>query len=89
MMTAVCVTLGIILSYVMVISGNVMYPAIIHGVVNIIGEAPVFLTVSQKSGLLGPNPTGLIGMSGLILLAVILFCRIGKAKSKLQQGYRG
>lgn len=76
MMLLVCMTLGIILSYVMVISGNVMYPAIVHGVVNVIGEVAVYLSVTEKSGLLGPNPTGLIGMSGLILCAAMMFCKI-------------
>ena len=60
MMMLVCVTIGIICSYVMVRSDNVMYSAIIHGVVNVIGEIPVFVSVSGKNGLLGPNPTGLI-----------------------------
>lgn len=83
MMIVVCVTLGVILSYVMVISGNVMYPAIIHGVVNVIGEVPVYLSISQKSGLLGPNPTGLIGISGLLVLAIVLLIHLGKSKSRL------
>ncbi len=76
MMIIVCMTLGIICSYVMVKSNNVVYCAIIHGVVNVIGEIPVFLSVSQQSGLLGPNPTGLIGISGLIVCAIILFIRL-------------
>lgn len=80
MMLLVCVVLGIILSYVMVLSGNVIYSAIIHGAVNIIGEVPVYLSVTQKNGLLGPNPTGLISMSGLIILAIILFFCIGKVE---------
>lgn len=83
MMMLVCVVIGIICSYAMVTSGNVMYSAIIHGVVNVIGEIPVFLSVSNKSGLLGPNPTGIIGMSGLILCAAIIFVRLGKTENKL------
>ncbi|TCL60024.1 CAAX prenyl protease-like protein [Kineothrix alysoides] len=83
MMLLTCVILGVILSYVMIISGNVMYPAIIHGAVNVIGEVPVYLTISQKSGLLGPNPTGLVGMMGLILCAIVLFVCLGKADNKL------
>lgn len=78
MMLLACVTIGTLCSYVMVKSDNAMYSAIIHGAVNIIGEIPVFLSVSQQSGLLGPNPTGLIGMAGMILCAVILFVRLGK-----------
>ncbi len=80
MMMLVCVMLGIICSYVMVRSNNVMYPAIIHGAVNVIGEIPVFVSVSGKNGLLGPNPTGLISMSGLILCAAIMFIKLPTVK---------
>lgn len=80
MMMLVCVTMGIICSYVMVRSNNVMYPAIIHGVVNVIGEIPVFISVSGKNGLLGPNPTGLISMSGLTLCAIIMLIKLPTAK---------
>ena len=80
MMMLVCVTMGIICSYVMVCSGNVMYSAIIHGVVNVVGEIPVFVSVSGKNGLLGPNPTGLISMSGLILCAIIMLIKLPTVK---------
>lgn len=73
--------MGMICSYVMVCSNNVMYPAIIHGVVNVIGEIPVFLSASGKNGLLGPNPTGLISMSGLILCAIIMLIKLPTAKT--------
>ena len=66
------------ISYKSVISNNVMYSAVIHGAVNVIGEIPVFISVSHKSGLLGPNPTGIIGMSGLIVCAVIMLVRLQK-----------
>lgn len=85
MMLLVCMTMGVICSYVMVVSGNVMYSAIVHGVFNVIGEVPVFLSVSQKSGLLGPNPTGLIGLAGLIVCAVVMFVRLGRGNSKLME----
>lgn len=84
MMMVVCMTLGIICAYVMVISNNVMYCAIIHGAVNVIGEIPVFISVSHKSGLLGPNPTGLIGMSGLVACAIIMFIRLPKLKTAME-----
>ena len=53
---------------------------IIHGVVNVIGEIPVFISFSGKNGLLGPNPTGLISMSGLILCAIIMLIKLPTAK---------
>lgn len=85
MMMLVCMTFGIICSYVTIVSGNCMYAAIVHGVVNLIGEVPVFLTLEKENGLLGPNPTGLIGMMFSIICAVILFVRLGKVENKLEK----
>ena len=81
MMMLVCMTIGVICSWVMVRSNNVMYSAIVHGVVNVIGEIPVFLSISGKSGLLGPNPTGLVSMSGLMLCAAALFIWLPEVKN--------
>ena len=53
-----------------------MYAAIMHGVVNILGEIPVYLTYDRQSGLLGPNPTGLIGMSFLLIAAAVLLFQL-------------
>lgn len=78
LMLLLCLSLGIICSYVTIASGNCMYAAIVHGVINVIAELPVFLSVCQTNGLLGPNPTGLISMSGLVLCAVVLFVRLSK-----------
>lgn len=73
MMILVCIVLGIIFSYITIRTENCMYAAIMHGVVNIIGELPVFMTFSMESTLLGPNPTGLLGLMFLIVLAVVFF----------------
>ena len=80
LMMLLCIVMGITFSFVTLKTGNCMYAAIMHGVVNVIGEIPVFCAVSLKSGLLGPNPTGLVSMSFLIILAVILFVRLSKLK---------
>lgn len=78
MMMLVCFVIGTIFSYVTIKSGNCMYAAIGHGVINFIGEIPVFLSVSRTSGLLGPNPSGVIGMSGLIVCAIVMWVLLGK-----------
>ena len=78
MMIVTCVVLGILLSYVTIKTGNCMYAAVIHGVVNVIGELPVYLSVDVASGLLGPNPTGIITMLPLIITAIICFRKLGK-----------
>ena len=78
MMIITCVVLGVLLSYVTIKTGNCMYAAIIHGVVNVIGELPVYFSVDMTSGLLGPNPTGIITMLPLIIAAIICFLKLGK-----------
>lgn len=62
LMLIVCVVLGILFSYITIRTGNCMYAAIMHGVVNVIGELPVYMTHDMINGLLGPNPTGLLAM---------------------------
>ena len=85
MMVLICLVLGTIFSYVTIRSGNCIYAAIGHGVVNLIGEVPVFLSVSKTSGLLGPNPTGLIGMSGLIVCAIVIWVLLGKIENGMSE----
>lgn len=80
LMTFLCIVLGIFFSFVTLKTGNCMYAAIMHGVVNFIGEIPVFCSVSLKSGLLGPNPTGLLAMTFLIILAGILYVKLDKVE---------
>ncbi len=81
LMMLACIVMGVIFSYVTLKTRNCMYAAIMHGVVNVIGEIPVFCSVSLKSGLLGPNPTGLLSMTFLIILAIILYLKIGKEET--------
>lgn len=78
MMIVVCVVLGIFTSYVTIKTGNCMYASIIHGSVNIVGETAIFVSLSTQSALLGPNPTGIIGISVLIIGSIILFVKMKK-----------
>ena len=78
MMMITCIVLEIILSYVTIRTGNCMYAAIVHGVVNVMGELPVYFSNDLSSGLLGPNPTGLLTMLPLIVLAMVCFLKLGK-----------
>lgn len=80
MMVLVCIVLGIVFSYITIRTENCMYAAIMHGVTNVIGELPVYMTIRMESGLLGPNPTGLLGMMFLFVLAIVLFIML-KSKS--------
>jgi uncharacterized protein len=80
MMMLTCITLGIILSYVTIKTENCMYAAIVHGVVNVIGELPVYFSNDLTNGLLGPNPTGLLTMLPLIMLAGVCFVKLGEKR---------
>ena len=60
-----------------------MYATIFHGVINITGEIPICFSLSKECTLLGPNPSGVIGMFGLIAIAIFLFFQVDKLKNKL------
>lgn len=80
MMVLTCIVLGTWLSYVTWKYNNCMYAAIIHGAADIIGEAGVWVSLSTQSTLLGPMPTGIIGMSMLLIGAVVLLFKLPKYK---------
>lgn len=82
MMVLFCMVVGVWMSYVTLKTNNCMYAAIIHGSVNIIGEIPVFVSLASKSTLLGPNPSGIIGMAVLILGSVILLLKMPDIKAE-------
>lgn len=84
MMMLVCLVFGILCGAATIVSGNCMFAAIIHGVFNLIGEVPVFLSVSQRNTLLGPNPTGLLGMLWLLVSALFVFVCLKSVKNRLK-----
>ena len=76
MMLLVTNVLRIWMSYITLKTKNCMYAAIMHGAADIIGEVGLWISLSTKSSLLGPAPTGIIGLSVLLTGAVILFFRL-------------
>jgi uncharacterized protein len=80
MMMLTCIVLGVLFSFATIKAGNCMYAAIAHGVVNVIGELPVYLSTDLQSGLLGPNPTGLVTMVPLIIAAVVCYAKLESGK---------
>lgn len=88
MMVLVCMIFGVLECYVMLQTGNCMYSAILHGAMNVIGETGVWVSMSSKSPLLGPNPTGIIGLSVTVLLALLVFLRI-KSDTVVDSGTKG
>lgn len=76
LMMVVCVIIGIMFSYITIKTGNCLYAAIMHGVVNVIGELPVYMTHDMESGLLGPNPTGILTISFLAAFSILLLIKM-------------
>lgn len=81
MMTLVCIVLGTWLAYVTIRSESILPAVIFHSAGNVIGEMAALVSFVSISPLLGPNPTGLIGMSGLLLGAIFLLTKLEGKKS--------
>ena len=79
MMLLTCIVLGVLFSYVTIRTGNCMYAAVAHGVVNVIGELPVYFSTDLTSTLLGPNPTGLLTMIPLLIASAVCFLKLAKS----------
>lgn len=80
MMTIVGTVGGVLLSYVTLKSESVIPACILHGSMNVIGEAPIAVAASSACCLLGPNPTGIIGMSGLIVGALVCLIKLSNRR---------
>lgn len=78
MMVLVCVVLGTWLAYVTIQAESILPAVIFHGAGNVIGELAAFVSFMSISPLLGPTPTGIVGMSGLLVGAIILFAKLRK-----------
>jgi membrane protease YdiL (CAAX protease family) len=81
MMTLVGMVLGTWLGYVTIRSESILPAVILHGASNVIGEMAALVSFLNISPLLGPNPTGLIGMSGLLVGAMFLLTKLEGKRS--------
>lgn len=63
---------SVFLSWVALRSGSVWPASIGHGMVNGTSVFPTLLSNATANPLLGPGPTGLIGMLGYVILALVL-----------------
>lgn len=70
-----CVGIGVWMSYTMLKTDNCMYAAIIHGAVNVAADMQI-ISLAIGRLLLGPAPTGIIGMSIILVIGAILFFRL-------------
>ena len=74
LMIVFCVGIGIWMSYTMIETKNCMYSAMIHGAINVAADIQILSIVINRP-LLGPAPTGIIGMSIILLVSIALFVK--------------
>jgi uncharacterized protein len=63
---------SVLLSWVALRSGSVWPASIAHGMLNGTSVFPTLLANASANPLLGPGPTGLVGMLGYVILALVL-----------------
>lgn len=73
MMIFVCIIIGTWLSYVTIKTESIIPATILHGSMNVIGEWPALVAIPGISTLLGPNPTGIIGALGFLIIFILIF----------------
>ena len=75
MMVLFASTTGIFFSYLTLKSRSIFPACIAHGAINAIREAPLLICLDTYNALLGPKPSGLIGMTGFLVLGAIIFVK--------------
>lgn len=76
MMTLFCMSAGVVIGWLTIRGGSVWPAVIAHGSLNALGAVGLlFLAGGGTADLLGPHPAGLVGMSGFLLLALLLLLR--------------
>lgn len=75
MMVLFAATTGIFFSYLTLKSRSIFPACIAHGAINAIREAPLLICLDTYNALLGPKPSGLIGMTGFLVLGAIIFVK--------------
>ena len=75
MMVLFATSIGIFLSYLTLKSRSIFPACIAHGAINAIREAPLFICLDTYNAILGPKPSGLIGMTGFLVLGAIILVK--------------
>lgn len=81
-MCAFCVVLGTVLSYVTIRTGSCLAAAITHGGTNAIAGAATMFTIAGANPFVGPGPTGIVGGSALIVVAIIMLADLARRERK-------
>lgn len=76
-----CLVMGIIEGYAMIKFNSVIPAAMIHSTINSGAALPILLSKSSSNPILGPAITGLLGNLPFVILAIILFVKMGKGEA--------
>lgn len=82
MMIVFATVVGSFLSYVTIKTESIIPACIAHGAINAIREAPLFIAKSSANALLGPKPSGIIGMSIFIIISILVMKEFEKKGKK-------
>ena len=72
MMVLFATSTGIFFSYLTLKSRSIFPACIAHGAINAIREAPLLICLNTYNALLGPKPSGLIGMTGFLISGAVI-----------------
>ena len=79
MMVVFATFVGIFLSYLTLKSQSIIPASIAHGVINALSaSAVVICDVSKLNPLFGPSPAGILGMTGFIVIGIVLLIQLKK-----------
>ena len=80
MMCVFCIVGGIFLSYVTLKTKSCIPAILAHGAINGIAAIGIYFTYDGGNPLIGPAPTGIIGMIPFILVAILMVLSLKKAE---------
>ena len=89
MMIVFATSVGVFLSWLTIKTKSIIPASISHGVINALREAPLFICVSNYNTLLGPKPSGVIGMSGFLVIGIVLMLWIKSREKLIWQEWNG
>jgi len=76
-----CIVMGTIFSYVTMKTKSCLPAVIAHGSLNGFAAAGIYFTADGGNPFVGPAPTGIVGGSAFIIMAVVLYFALKKDKS--------
>lgn len=81
MMVLFAACIGIFLSCLTLKSGSIFPACIAHGAINAVREAPLLICTDTYNALLGPKPSGIIGMAGFLALGAIILVKFTRKRN--------